>query len=861
MKKIIFINVFIVFTHLVNSQIFDWAYTNGGFTDNFLFCSELTKNNEVILASNGIIRGIESEVIFCKLDQNGKIFWMFYPDYSSFCVPTDVVIDSNEDVIFTGYYSSMTIGDSELTHSTQPRSFILKLDKNGNLIWIKDFGSPSVTNATYSNAVSVDYENNIYLTGTFNTSLNFGDNQLLSNGSTDIFIASINAEGDPLWAKSYGGISDDWTYDIDVFGETMCIAGAYTDNNVVFDTIVPPNIENASIIGFVANFNLDGSINWITTNESYKWSFSEILDLAHDTNGNIYGYGQYEGELKYHNDTLKSPSSIAGSMLYKMDRNGHKIWARQVDNSVYEFFSDHLEGTIYRKNGAITCDDNNNLFLGSSFKDSLIIADKNLKSGNEDQYWDSRDIFIAKFNEIGYVQWMRIIEGASNDRITSIHSSGDKFVVAGIYKSDSLRFDTTLIENYAGKMSYDVFCATFGDTTTNKCPVFKSKITSIRDYVCEDHELAIACNTNYGNTYSLFLNDTLLGTSYNMDWSVSKSGQYNFIINKDLVCSDTTLSKLINKRDKPQVDLKAESILFDCYADSVKLESKDSVVYLYSWYHKTDLLNSDTSILFIKTPGLYICEINDGYCINRDTLLVEMDNPKINMYSDNTVICPGDTVVLFTEYDTSYIYSWFLNDFDLSLDSNNIRVEKGGKYTVNVNKGKCKSSDSVTIISSYAPVFTFEKDTIYSDVLPIRLSPENDSTYEYNWYFEDTNFISSNFTIDASRYGKYKIIVENRCGAVADSIYVILDVTDNYQGIDKEGNILIYPNPTKGLFTIYSTKDNYTFELTDINGRLIVENDMNFNKVVDISKMSRGVYIINIKRDNIVVKQVKILKN
>lgn len=82
-------------------------------------------------------------------------------------------------------------------------------------------------------------------------------------------------------------------------------------------------------------------------------------------------------------------------------------------------------------------------------------------------------------------------------------------------------------------------------------------------------------------------------------------------------------------------------------------------------------------------------------------------------------------------------------------------------------------------------------------------------------------------------------------------------IVDNINIIDLENlrldeysntEISIYPNPTTDYININSSEKNNTIKITDLTGKMIF-NEVNTTKI-NVSHLTKGIYIINIKTDN-----------
>ena len=89
--------------------------------------------------------------------------------------------------------------------------FIASYDPAGNHRWSKGFGS---TSYEYGYGVATDGGGNVYITGYYYNSVNFGGGALTSNGSGDIFLASFTSGGTHRWSKGFGSTSSDYGYDV-----------------------------------------------------------------------------------------------------------------------------------------------------------------------------------------------------------------------------------------------------------------------------------------------------------------------------------------------------------------------------------------------------------------------------------------------------------------------------------------------------------------------------------------------------------------------------------------------------------------------------------------------------------------------
>ncbi len=109
--------------------------------------------------------------------------------------------DKSGNVFITGYFEdSIFFGSFKLTSPSEKCPFLVKYDSSGNILWATkaDMPSSGCYGAGYS-AFS-DNSGNIYMAGVYETAIFFGTTQLLSLNNDCPFLAKFSPAGDILWA-------------------------------------------------------------------------------------------------------------------------------------------------------------------------------------------------------------------------------------------------------------------------------------------------------------------------------------------------------------------------------------------------------------------------------------------------------------------------------------------------------------------------------------------------------------------------------------------------------------------------------------------------------------------------------------
>ena len=95
--------------------------------------------------------------------------------------------------------------------------------------------------------------------------------------------------------------------------------------------------------------------------------------------------------------------------------------------------------------------------------------------------------------------------------------------------------------------------------------------------------------------------------------------------------------------------------------------------------------------------------------------------------------------------------------------------------------------------------------------------------------------------------------------STSNRVPVTIDVTTLSTSTFDENNFTIYPNPTKGLFTI-TTESKVKVEVNDITGRLVLIENIANTQTLSIENQAAGVYIVKVTSENAAIKSIKLIK-
>jgi hypothetical protein len=259
-----------------------------------------------------------------------------------------VVCDSSGNVYITGYYiSSITFDGTTLTNSGYEDIYVVKYDNSGNVIWAKKAGG---NNDDRVLSIATDNSNNVYITGYYySTIFNLGTLTINNSGLNDVFVAKIDAFGNPVWLNNFGstqgecgqGITSDSNGNVYVTGFTNSLI-----INVGSDSLVNSGTTDL----FLVKYDSLGNPIWIRSAQGTGYDYG--MSAVCDQNGNIYFTGHNtSAALTFGTITLNNGPVNGTTRMFiaKYDAAGNVIWAHggnSGSSSGYNVSIDNL-GNVY----------------------------------------------------------------------------------------------------------------------------------------------------------------------------------------------------------------------------------------------------------------------------------------------------------------------------------------------------------------------------------------------------------------------------------------------------------------------------------------------------------------------------------
>ncbi|MCB0705141.1 MAG: hypothetical protein KDC34_07515 [Saprospiraceae bacterium] len=245
-------------------------------------------------------------ILVCLLPFNNFLFSQQYDLAVSFMSEArdgiwDIKSDgSTGDYYITGFFEGdLEVNGVLLEHVDGQEFYLAKFDSEDQLIWVEVFSGEGFDRG---NELSIDADGNVYLAALFSGTMNLQGTEITSNGNQDILIAKYSSAGDLLWHFITGGPSSDICYAVYVGSNSLLAVGQYS-SEMDFGGITLT--ANGSSDMWVASLDFsNGAVNWVRSFGGI--AADRLYHIVEDDEGNLAACGYFSDVVQIGSETIVS---------------------------------------------------------------------------------------------------------------------------------------------------------------------------------------------------------------------------------------------------------------------------------------------------------------------------------------------------------------------------------------------------------------------------------------------------------------------------------------------------------------------------------------------------------------------------
>lgn len=206
--------------------------------------------------------------------------------------------------------------------------------KNAIILWEKSFGGTA--NDQFRN-VAKTADGGYLLTGYSASGLN-GNRTQLQRGAGDGMLIKVDAHGNRIWEKAFGGVNEDYLFDILPTSDNNFLIVGQSFSGVGYEK---QSINKGDVDGWIIKINPNGDVIWEVS----------LGSTAGDYTGNVVAPTAEGGLIVVSSVGSTGPASVAANgnrsqslksnswdyWIFKIDANGQKVWDKVYGGLNQEF--------------------------------------------------------------------------------------------------------------------------------------------------------------------------------------------------------------------------------------------------------------------------------------------------------------------------------------------------------------------------------------------------------------------------------------------------------------------------------------------------------------------------------------------
>lgn len=767
-----------------------------------------------------------------------------------------IIINSQGNKFVTGAFSGIVdfnfgTGTTNLTSNGLLDCFVLKLSQSTSISFSSavSFGGDG---NDIGMDVAMDSAVNTYITGSFETTVDFnpssGISNLISNGGKDLFVNKFDLNLGYLWAQKSGGINNDEGISIVCDNSGNTFSTGYYSGTADFHPGTPVyhlNSFGGSNDIYIWKLNSNG--NFILANSYGGNDDDKGYCVTSDTNGNPYSVGFFSGIADFD----------PGIGVSNLTSNGDKDIYIQLPSTDIPTIS--ASGPLSFCPGEFVTLSSSSL-SGNTWNtgettQSIVVSSPGtytVSISNGACSFSSSPIFVSLLSTpvtptISTIEPTTFCSG-SFVYLTSSSSTGNT------WSNGSTNY--FIFVNSSGTYSVTVSNGTCSATSSPiqinviEYPITPTITASGATSFCPGGFVTLTSSSANGNSWST--GDTTQSIIVNTEGSYIVSNSNGSCISN----SDPISISILTAPVAPNISASGSTSF--CQGDSVVLTSSSATNNLWS--------NGETTeSIVVNNSGNYVVSVSNGTCSSSSNP-VQVDvtpypiEPTISA-SGPTSFCPSESVTLTSSNANGN--SWNTGD-----TTQFIVVNTAGSYSVTVSNGNCAStSNPVTIIINPSPIIDTNPTDIQVNIGSQAIFTTTSNATIYQWQVNSgsgfqnitnggqysgasTNTLTVINTTMSNHNNYFRCLVSsNNCTVLTNEAKLTVI---NYSGLSENTNLKvlsIYPNPTTNAITITSSPDyiGKNFMITDNSGRIVLNGNITSeNSNVNMEGLTPGLYSLDL---------------
>ena len=333
------------------------------------------------------------------------------------------VQNTSDGIIAAGdFLETANFGQEEITSNGSFDIFITRCDESGNVLQIRNFGGE---NEDLLKFMKVDNEGNVFISIVFTDAITIDGNEYTGLGGPDVLLIKLNPDFTTHWVRHYGTGLTDYVKGMGIDDDGNVVVFGKFKNEIEFGDVTLTSMGSTDM--YVAKYSPEGDVLFAFSEGGSSYEDASALAVSPD--GDIFISGTFYGETIINGETITTDNPT-GLFIAKYSSTNEFQWLQQVDGSNLipaVFLAAGVDGSVY---------------ISGGFQGSVSFGSVSLSTDEFDA-----DIYVTKYNPDGEALWAGHGHSSAGDITTALSCDvGGNVYLAGYYLS-SIDFNGVIV-NY-----------------------------------------------------------------------------------------------------------------------------------------------------------------------------------------------------------------------------------------------------------------------------------------------------------------------------------------------------------------------------------------------------------------------------
>lgn len=305
-------------------------------------------------------------------------------------------LDNNFVIVGSASSSDGDVSENEGSNDI----WIAKLDNTGNILWEKSHG---FIGNDQGFSVTQTSDDGYFIGGVLDVTASNGegnDRSANRHAGGDYWGIKLNANGDKVWRRYFGGTFTDTTYDVIETDDNGFLLIGSSDSN---DVDISNNKGEYDF--WIVKINNQGDLAWEKSFGGSQIDEGRSVVKAADGNYLIIG------DSRSNDQDVSNSKGAADFWLIKIDDSGTIIWEKSYGGTNFDA-ARHITSTL----------DNGFILSGSSRS----------QDGDVTENKGQNDFWMLKIDSSGNILWQQSVGGSEIDvAYSAVETNSDSFIVVG----------------------------------------------------------------------------------------------------------------------------------------------------------------------------------------------------------------------------------------------------------------------------------------------------------------------------------------------------------------------------------------------------------------------------------------------